>query len=77
MRIDDIEVDDTNMLHLTRHGVSLAEVIEAFDNTMEIRRNRSGRTADYCVIGRSDGGKVVRVNFIYDAARHTARPISA
>lgn len=77
MRIDDIEFDDLNIPHLTRHGVGLAEVIAALENPLMLRRNRHSRTAGYFVLGRSNGGRIIRVNFIYAAARRSARPISA
>ncbi|MGW1677022.1 hypothetical protein [Saccharopolyspora sp. NPDC002376] len=77
MIIEDIEFDDLNLPHLARHGVHVAEVIAAFENALVFRHNRSGRTADRYVLGRSNGGRTVRVNFIYDAARRSARPISA
>lgn len=77
MQIESIDMDESNLQHATRHGVSAAEISDVFDNATEVRRNRSGRSADYFVIGHSDGGRVIRVNFLYDAARCTARPISA
>lgn len=77
MHIESIEVDDQNLHHATRHGVSLTEIMDAFDNANEVRQNRSGRSADYFVISRTRTGRTVRVNFVHDSVRHTARPISA
>jgi hypothetical protein len=56
---------------------SAAEICQVFDNEPVFRRNKSGRTADYVAIGVTRGGSRVRVNFIYDLARRTARPVSA
>jgi hypothetical protein len=44
---------------------------------MRISRNRNRRSAGYSAFGRTDGGRLVRVNFPYDPARRSARPISA
>ncbi|MGH3983219.1 MAG: hypothetical protein ACRDST_11175 [Pseudonocardiaceae bacterium] len=71
-----MELDERNIAHATAR-VSAAEISEVFVNNPVFRRNRSGRTADYVAIGVTDGGSQVRVNFIYDQARRTARPVSA
>ncbi len=57
-----------NVDHATAHGVSIIEIISAFEG--KVFRNKSGRTADYYVIGNG-----IRVNFIYREG--VARPISA
>jgi len=66
----------SHIAHATTR-VSAAEICEVFDNDPAFCQNRSGRTADYVAIGVTDGGSRVRVNFIYDLARRTARPVSA
>ena len=71
-----MELDDRNIAHATTR-VSAAEICEVFDNDPVFHRNTSGRTADYIAIGVTDGGSRVRVNFIYNHAQRTARPISA
>ncbi len=76
MWVETVELDDRNVAHATTR-VSAAEICEVFDNNPVFRRNTSGRTADYVAIGMTDGGSRVRVNFIYDLARRTARPVSA
>ncbi|MGH3929285.1 MAG: hypothetical protein ACRDTF_04840 [Pseudonocardiaceae bacterium] len=76
MWIETVELDDRNITHATNR-VSAAEICEVFDNDPVFRRNRSGRTADYVAIGVTDGGSRVRVNFIHDLSRRTARPVSA
>jgi hypothetical protein len=74
--IETVELDDRNIAPATTR-VSAAEICEVFDNDPVFHRNTSGRTADYVAIGVTDGGSRVRVNFIYNHAQRTARPISA
>jgi uncharacterized DUF497 family protein len=70
LRIDTVEIDDGNADHLTKHGVSLAEVEDVFLSQPDIRRNkRSGRAHYYAI------AKGIRVNFRYRPG--IARPISA
>jgi uncharacterized DUF497 family protein len=70
MRIERIEIDDDNVEHVTSHGVTIAEIEAVFASRPTIRRNKSGRTADYYAVA---GG--IRVNFLYRPG--VARPISA
>ena len=70
MRIEQIEIDDDNVDHLTSHGVSIAEIEAVFMSGPTIRRNKGGRTADYYAVANS-----IRVNFLYRPG--VARPISA
>lgn len=76
MWIETVELDERNIAHAPAR-VSAAEISEVFVNNPVFRRNKSGRTADYVAIGVTDGGSQVRVNFIYDRARRTTRPVSA
>jgi uncharacterized DUF497 family protein len=50
MRIDEIEFDEKNVEHVTRHGVSIEEIEGAFTTGTQIRRNPSGRTGDYYIV---------------------------
>lgn len=70
MRIDQIEFDDDNIEHATRHGVTISEIESVFSNGPNIRRNRGHRTADYYAVANG-----IRVNFMYRPG--VARPISA
>lgn len=70
MQIERIEIDDDNVGHVTRHGVTIAEIEAVLAGHPTIRRNRGGRTADYYAIANG-----IRVNFIYRAG--AVRPISA
>jgi hypothetical protein len=76
VRIEQVDLDG-NTEHATRHGVSIDEIIQVFANTPRISRNRNHRSAGYSAFGRTDGGRPIRVNFRYDPARRSARPISA
>lgn len=70
MRIERIEIDEDNVVHLTRHGVSLAEIEGVFRSQPVVRVNKSGRAADYYAVAHG-----IRVNFLYRPG--VARPISA
>ncbi|MDQ3987868.1 MAG: hypothetical protein M3291_01460 [Actinomycetota bacterium] len=50
VRIETVELDDRNVAHATSR-VSAAEIRQVFENGPELRRNRSGRTADFVAIG--------------------------
>lgn len=77
MRIQSVALDEDNLVHVTRHGVSADEIVQVFDNSESWHRNKRSGTADFTVVGRTDGGARVRVNFVYDPRTGTARPISA
>lgn len=74
MRIEQVELNG-NTEHATCHGVSADEIIQVFANKPRISRNN--RSAGYSAFGRTEGGRPVRINFRYDPARRSARPISA
>lgn len=76
MRITKIEIDDGNEVHLTRHGVSLAEVQQVFANHPDVRRNRKNRASTHIALGTTNGGRRVLVPFI-DQGDGRARPITA
>jgi hypothetical protein len=44
---DDIEWDDANREHATRHGISVDEITQALLNGPTMRRNRMGRAATH------------------------------
>ncbi|PZS11277.1 MAG: hypothetical protein DLM55_02125 [Acidimicrobiales bacterium] len=77
LRIAEVAWDEANSEHATLR-VTAAEIEQVlFDSHTVIRRNRSGRTADYLADGRTRGGRVVRIAFVYDLERLQARPITA
>lgn len=76
MRITEIEIDDGNEAHLTRHGVSLAEIQQVFSSSPEIRRNRKNRASTHVALGTTSGGRRVLIPFI-DQGVGRIRPIAA
>lgn len=74
-RFYDVEIDELNEPHVTRHGISVAEIYEVLRNDPVVRRNRRGRAAGYLAFGVSDVGRAIVVAFAYDG--RTARPIAA
>ncbi len=76
MWIVEIEIDDGNEVHLTRHGVSLAEVEQVFSNDPDIRHNRKNRASTHVALGATDGGRRVLIPFI-DHGAGRVRPIAA
>lgn len=76
MRITEIEIDEANEGHLTRHGVSLAEVQQVLESQPDIRRNRKGRAATHVARGVTRGGRRVLVPFV-DLGDGRVRPVTA
>ncbi|MHB1535333.1 MAG: hypothetical protein ACYC1D_12150 [Acidimicrobiales bacterium] len=74
---DEIDWDEGNREHATRHGVSVGEITQALLNQPTVRRNRRGRPGDYYVFGVTDGGRRVVVVVAWDAGRRVVRPITA
>ena len=75
MEYYDVEIDEGNEGHVTRHGVSVTEIVEVFRNAPVVRRNRRERSAGYTAIGVTDAGRQVKVAFDHDAG--VVRPIAA
>lgn len=67
-----VELDDSNVPHVTRHGVTLTEIETLLFTAARFQRNKRSAGGDYVAIGNG-----IRVNFIYRPKDHTARPISA
>lgn len=67
-----VELDDDNVAHVTRHGVTLSEIETLLFTATRFARNKRGAAGDYVAVGNG-----IRVNFIYRPKDHTARPISA
>jgi uncharacterized DUF497 family protein len=74
---DDIEWDDVNRAHATRHGVTVDEIHQALLNAPTLRRNRKGRAGDYYAFGAADGGRRIVVVVAWDRGRRVLRPITA
>lgn len=75
MDITEIEIDDGNEEHLTRHGVSIAEVQQVLAGGPDIRRNRKNRAGTHVALGQTNGGRVVVP--LVDKGNGRVRPISA
>ncbi len=73
----EIEWDEANREHATRHGISVDEIIQVATNRPVVRRNRKGRSGDYYLFGTTDGGRRVVVVVAWDPARRVIRPIAA
>lgn len=71
-----LKIDDGNDEHLTRHGVSIAEVQQVLAGAPEIRRNRKDRAGTHVALGQTNGGRRVVVPLV-DKANGRVRPISA
>jgi hypothetical protein len=74
---EDIEWDDANRYHATRHGITVEETTQALLNNPTMRRNRKGRPGDYYVFGETDGGRRVAVVVAWDPDLRILRPITA
>lgn len=58
---EDIEWDEANREHTTRHGISVEEITQVLVSNPTMRRNRNGRSGDYYALGSTDGGRKVVV----------------
>lgn len=74
---DDIEWDDANCEHATRHGVSVDEITQALRNGPTMRRNRKGRAATHLAYGVTDAGRRVVIAVGWNQWAGTVRPITA
>lgn len=74
---EDIEWDDANREHATRHGVTVEEITQALLNAPTVRRNRKGRSGDYYASGMTDGGRAITVVVAWGPTRRVLRPITA
>jgi uncharacterized DUF497 family protein len=71
-----LEVDERNELHITRHGVTVVELEQVFENYPRWVPNKKGRTATYLMVGWTLGRRPVMTAVIYDDVRRAVRPIS-
>jgi len=71
-----LEIDERNELHITKHGITAAELEQVFENYPVWAPNRRGRTATYLMVGRTFGGRPVIAAVFYDEMRRVVRPIS-
>ncbi len=73
----EIEWDEHNELHATRHKVSALEIEQALCNGPVYRRNKRERSGDYIAVGYTDGGRHVAVVVAWKADTKSIRPITA
>lgn len=76
MQITDVEIDDRNETHVTRHGISVAEIVQVFANDPDVRRNRTDRAGTHVARGTTNGGRRVLIPFV-DKGEGRVRPIAA
>lgn len=76
MKITELEIDDGNETHVTRHGITLAEIVQVFVNDPDVRRNRRNRAGTHVAHGKTHGGRRVIISFI-DKGDGRIRPIAA
>ena len=72
-----LEFDEANETHLAIRDVIPTEVMQVFLGDPLWAPNVKGRTADWLMIGRTDGGRPLVVAVIYDEVRSALRPITA
>lgn len=77
MIFEKIEWDDDNLLHATRHGLSVIEIEQAISNATAFRRNKRGRSGDVRIDSITNGGRKVVVIAAHDPGRRLIRPITA
>jgi hypothetical protein len=70
--IQHVELDDDNVPHVTRHGVTVTEIETLLYTATRFLRNKRSAASGYVAVGNG-----IRVNFFYRPEEHTARPISA
>jgi uncharacterized DUF497 family protein len=56
--LDALEWDSWNLEHVTKHDVTVAEILEALDNVVEGKQSYKGR---FQVVGTTDRGKVLSI----------------
>ncbi len=71
-----IEWDDGNEWELGRHGISLVDVLQVFVNDPVWARNKHNRSAQFKMVGRTDGGRRLTVIVLMAADSDLARPIT-
>ena len=72
-----MELDGGNEEHVTRHGVSVSELMQVFEGDPLWARNKRGRTGAWLMLGRTRGGRPVVAVVMYDCERRSVRPITA
>lgn len=77
MIFDHIDWDDANIVHATRHGISVDEIEQVIANANQWRPNSAGRTGDFLIRDYADAGRLIVLIVAYDEIRDSVRPIAA
>jgi uncharacterized DUF497 family protein len=75
LRITELDIDDGNLAHLCRHGVSPEEIYQCLGHRMKVREKKK-QANRYYLYGRTDGGRHLFVVLV-DLGSGLVRPISA
>jgi uncharacterized DUF497 family protein len=75
LKISELEIDDENLAHLCRHGVSPDEIYQCLWNRKKVRAKK-GQRDRYYLYGKTDGGRLLFVVLV-DLGGGSVRPISA
>lgn len=73
---DDIEFDEHNESELARHSIRAREVVQVLSNEPVWLRNKKGRAADWCAVGRTDGGRALTIPVLFLGELARLRPIT-
>lgn len=77
IRVDELEWDETNLEHCTRHGLT-AEIAESIRSKAPefFRETRKGRTGTHAMVGPSADGRSWTVKMIRTNRQGVWRPIT-
>jgi hypothetical protein len=70
-------IDDLNQEKFWYHGLTDTQVLEVLDNRWTIVPNRSGRAADYLIIGQDHAGQCIAIPVVRTADPLIWRPVTA
>ena len=74
---ENIEWDEGNEPKVVAHRISPNEVMEALLDAEIWRPNQKGKTGNWKVYGKTQGGKAITMVILWDPIRMNLRPITA
>ena len=74
---EDIDLSDRFTAHAAKHGVSASELLQLWLNVEVWVPNKKEGTAEWLMVGRTDGGRPVVAAVQVDAERSMICPITA
>jgi uncharacterized DUF497 family protein len=74
--IVELEFDDVNEAKLAAHRVSVREALQLLDDDFRVFRNKKQATANYLLIGKTHGGRLLTLPIVETAVDGRWRPIS-